>query len=174
MPRPLNERQSLEQELAELRGRIAAHRNELVILVVNKARRDRLEWQIRERSPIRAARENIMQRAANVLARGRRRQTVSNRTGPGAVDRLDVGVRPVGRCPANSTAQTPEHLAFGRPVRRPRGCHPRRRAPSAPTGTGRHMPSQYLEGWSRQRTTPAHPVPKPTPPPRPPAPPTPR
>jgi hypothetical protein len=46
----LNERQSLEQELAELRGQIAAHRNELVIMVVNLARRDRLEWQIRERA----------------------------------------------------------------------------------------------------------------------------
>ena len=50
MLRPLNEPQSLEQELAELRGQIAAHRNELVIMVVNKARPDRLEWQIRERA----------------------------------------------------------------------------------------------------------------------------
>ena len=34
---PLERGQSLEQELAELRGQIAAHRNELVIMVVNKA-----------------------------------------------------------------------------------------------------------------------------------------
>jgi len=50
MPTPLNERRSLEQELGELRGQIAAHKNELAISVaVNKARRERLERQILER-----------------------------------------------------------------------------------------------------------------------------
>jgi hypothetical protein len=49
MPRPRNARRSLEQELAELRGQIAAHKNELAITAVNKTRRDRLERQIRDR-----------------------------------------------------------------------------------------------------------------------------
>jgi hypothetical protein len=47
MPRPLNERQALEQEHAELRGQIAAHKNALAIMAVKKARRERLDWQIR-------------------------------------------------------------------------------------------------------------------------------
>ena len=50
MPTPPNERRSLEQELGELRGQIAAHKNELAISVaVNKPRRERLERQILER-----------------------------------------------------------------------------------------------------------------------------
>jgi ATP-dependent DNA ligase len=38
MPRPLNERQALEQEHAELRGQIAAHKNELAIMAVHYGR----------------------------------------------------------------------------------------------------------------------------------------
>jgi hypothetical protein len=49
MPRPLNERQSLEQERAELPGQIAAYWNELENGSPRQARRERLEWQIRER-----------------------------------------------------------------------------------------------------------------------------
>jgi septal ring factor EnvC (AmiA/AmiB activator) len=50
MTMPPRERRKLEQELAELRRQIAAHKNELAIAVtVNKARRERLEWQITER-----------------------------------------------------------------------------------------------------------------------------
>jgi len=49
MPRPLNERQSLEQDLAEIPGQIAAYRQELENRRPPKARRERLEWQIRER-----------------------------------------------------------------------------------------------------------------------------
>ena len=47
MPRPLNERQSLEQELAEIPGQIAAYRQELENGRPHKARRERLLWQIR-------------------------------------------------------------------------------------------------------------------------------
>jgi hypothetical protein len=50
VPRPLNERQSLEQERAEIPGQIAAYRQELENGRPHKARRERLEWQIRERS----------------------------------------------------------------------------------------------------------------------------
>ena len=47
VPRPLRERQSLEQERAELRKQVAAYTNELAITVgVNKARREPLDWQI--------------------------------------------------------------------------------------------------------------------------------
>jgi hypothetical protein len=49
MPRPLNERQSLEQERAEIPAQIAAYRQELENGRPSKARRERLEWQIRER-----------------------------------------------------------------------------------------------------------------------------
>lgn len=49
MPRPRNERQELEQELAEIPGQIAAYRNELENGSPKRARRERLEWQIRER-----------------------------------------------------------------------------------------------------------------------------
>jgi hypothetical protein len=49
MPRPFNERQALEEELAEIPGQIAAYRQELKNGNPHKARRDRLEWQIRER-----------------------------------------------------------------------------------------------------------------------------
>jgi chromosome segregation ATPase len=49
MPRPRNERQELEQELAEIPGQIAAYRSELENGRPHKARRERLEWQIRER-----------------------------------------------------------------------------------------------------------------------------
>jgi hypothetical protein len=44
---PSSEHRKLEQELAELRGQIAAHKNELAIRAVKKARRERLDWQIR-------------------------------------------------------------------------------------------------------------------------------
>jgi hypothetical protein len=46
MPRPLNERQSLEQERAEIPGQIAAYRQELENGRLHKACRERLEWQI--------------------------------------------------------------------------------------------------------------------------------
>ena len=49
MPRPLNERQSLEQERAEIPSQIAAYRQELGNGRPTKARREGLEWQIRER-----------------------------------------------------------------------------------------------------------------------------
>jgi hypothetical protein len=49
MPRPFNERQSLEQERTEIPGQIAAYRQELENGRPHKARRERLEWQIRER-----------------------------------------------------------------------------------------------------------------------------
>jgi len=49
MPRPLNERQSLEQERAEIPGQTAAYRQELENGRPHKTRRERLEWQIRER-----------------------------------------------------------------------------------------------------------------------------
>jgi hypothetical protein len=48
----LNERRSLEQELAEIPSQIAAYQRELAATptaVEFKARRERLEWQIRER-----------------------------------------------------------------------------------------------------------------------------
>jgi hypothetical protein len=47
--RPLNERQSLEQERAEIPSPIAAYRQELQKGRPPKARRERLEWQIRQR-----------------------------------------------------------------------------------------------------------------------------
>jgi DNA repair exonuclease SbcCD ATPase subunit len=49
MPRPFNERQSLEQERAEIPGQIAAYRQELENVRPHKASRERLEWQIKER-----------------------------------------------------------------------------------------------------------------------------
>ncbi len=48
MPRPLNERQSLERERAELPSQIAAYQRELdATPPENKARREMREWQIR-------------------------------------------------------------------------------------------------------------------------------
>jgi len=44
MPRPLNERQSLEQERAEIPGQTAAYRQELENGRPHKTRRERLEW----------------------------------------------------------------------------------------------------------------------------------
>jgi hypothetical protein len=52
VPTPPNERRSLEAELAEIPGQIAAYRQELAdtpTLAEFKARRERLDWQIRER-----------------------------------------------------------------------------------------------------------------------------
>jgi hypothetical protein len=49
MPRPLNERQSRERERAEIPGQLSAYRQELENGRTSKARRARLEWQIRER-----------------------------------------------------------------------------------------------------------------------------
>jgi len=49
MPQPLSERQSLKAELAEIPRQIAAYRNELENGSPKRARRERLEWQIRER-----------------------------------------------------------------------------------------------------------------------------
>jgi len=47
MPRPLNSRQALEQERAELLRQITVYRQELEDAPVkSKARRERLEWQI--------------------------------------------------------------------------------------------------------------------------------
>jgi hypothetical protein len=48
MPTPRSERRKLEQELAELRGQIAALKNELAITVAAKIRRERQERQSRE------------------------------------------------------------------------------------------------------------------------------
>jgi lipid II:glycine glycyltransferase (peptidoglycan interpeptide bridge formation enzyme) len=48
MPAPKNERQALERELAELPAAIANYQRELEATPQkNKARRERLEWQIR-------------------------------------------------------------------------------------------------------------------------------
>jgi len=48
MPRPLNERQSLEMERDELLGQVAAYRQESENApVISKTRRDFLEWHIR-------------------------------------------------------------------------------------------------------------------------------
>jgi chromosome segregation ATPase len=49
MPRPRNARQALEEELAEIPGQLAAYRQEMENGRPHKARRERLEWQIRER-----------------------------------------------------------------------------------------------------------------------------
>ncbi len=49
MPRPLNEGQSLEQEREEIPGQISAYRQELENGRPPKARREQLEWKIRER-----------------------------------------------------------------------------------------------------------------------------
>jgi len=59
MPAPTNERQSLETELAEIRGQIAAYWEELESGSPRRTRREQLEWQIRERE----------QRLADVRAR---------------------------------------------------------------------------------------------------------
>jgi hypothetical protein len=48
MPRPTNERQSLERELREeLPARLKAYQQELVAGQVDKVRREQIEWQIR-------------------------------------------------------------------------------------------------------------------------------
>jgi hypothetical protein len=48
MPAPTNERQALERERAELPGQIIATQDELAATPAeNRARRERLEWQIR-------------------------------------------------------------------------------------------------------------------------------
>jgi DNA repair exonuclease SbcCD ATPase subunit len=47
MPRPRNERQSLEQELAEIPAQLAAYRQELENVPVSKTRREFIEWHIR-------------------------------------------------------------------------------------------------------------------------------
>lgn len=48
MPAPTNERQALEREWSELPVQIAAYQKELAVTPAeNKARRERLEWQIR-------------------------------------------------------------------------------------------------------------------------------
>ena len=49
MPRPLSERQSLKAELAEIPRQIAAYWNELENGSPHRARREQLEWNIRER-----------------------------------------------------------------------------------------------------------------------------
>jgi hypothetical protein len=50
MPRPRNERQALEEEHAEIPGRITAYQRELDATPVHdKTRREMREWQIRER-----------------------------------------------------------------------------------------------------------------------------
>ena len=59
MPRPSNERQSLEAELAEIGGQIAAYWQELESGSPRRTRREQLKWQIRERE----------QRLADVRAR---------------------------------------------------------------------------------------------------------
>jgi hypothetical protein len=70
MPRPLNERQSLEQELAELPVQIAVYRQELAdtpTLPEFKARRERLDWQARNSQKRLAA---IRARLAAIVAEG--------------------------------------------------------------------------------------------------------
>jgi len=48
MPRPTNERQSIERERAELPSQIAAYESELEATPPeHKARRERLAWQLR-------------------------------------------------------------------------------------------------------------------------------
>jgi len=47
-PRPLNERQSLEQERTELAEQLATHRREVENGSPHRARRERLGWQIRK------------------------------------------------------------------------------------------------------------------------------
>jgi chromosome segregation ATPase len=48
MPKPTSERQALERERDELPGQIAVHQTELATTpATNKARRERLDWQIR-------------------------------------------------------------------------------------------------------------------------------
>jgi hypothetical protein len=47
MPSPLNERQSLEQERAELPDQITAYQQELAAGLADKTRREWLDWQIR-------------------------------------------------------------------------------------------------------------------------------
>jgi hypothetical protein len=49
VPRPLNERQSLEQEHAKIPGQIAAYRQGLENGRSPKGLREQLEWKIRER-----------------------------------------------------------------------------------------------------------------------------
>jgi hypothetical protein len=50
MPRPRNERQALEEELAEIPGQIALYQRDLAALPIHdKTRREMREWQIRER-----------------------------------------------------------------------------------------------------------------------------
>jgi hypothetical protein len=49
MPRPRNERKALEEERGEIPGLVAAYRQELENGRPHKARRERLDWQIRER-----------------------------------------------------------------------------------------------------------------------------
>ena len=47
MPRPRSERQSLEEELAELPGQLAGYQRELAVTPAeDKTRREWLEWQI--------------------------------------------------------------------------------------------------------------------------------
>jgi hypothetical protein len=59
MPRPRNERQELEQELAEIPRQIAAYWNELENGSPKRTRRERLEWQIQQ----------VQKRMADVEAR---------------------------------------------------------------------------------------------------------
>lgn len=49
MPRPLDERQSLEAELTEIPAQITSYRDELENGRPTKARREQFEWFIRER-----------------------------------------------------------------------------------------------------------------------------
>jgi hypothetical protein len=49
VPAPTNERRSLEQELAELPGQIAAYWHELENGSPRQTRREQLEWMIQER-----------------------------------------------------------------------------------------------------------------------------
>jgi hypothetical protein len=48
MPRPRNERQALEEERAEIPAQIPVYRQELENGRPHKARRERLEWQLKE------------------------------------------------------------------------------------------------------------------------------
>lgn len=60
MPRPTSERQALERERDELPAQIAAHQVDLATTpATNKARRERLEWQVR----------NLQKRLETITAR---------------------------------------------------------------------------------------------------------
>jgi hypothetical protein len=64
MPRPLNESQSLERELAELSEDIAAYQRELdATPIENRGRREMREWQLRRLANVQARLAHVLNRA---------------------------------------------------------------------------------------------------------------